>query len=101
MPKALKFGHVFVEPVVRKLIDLKDVVFDRIWFRTARDRNLYFMYRDLWASEDDRKLIESANLRYDITVIPSCHIGREYVKTLGHYHPFVPASEISYPEIYQ
>jgi len=101
MPKALKFGPRFVEPDVRRLSDLKDVIFDKIWLRSTKDRNLYFMYRDLWLTEDDRKLIESYNLRYDITVIPNGHIGREYVKTLGHYHPFIPGSRISYPELYQ
>ena len=40
------------------------------------------------------------NLRYDLTVIPSCEICGEWVKTKGHYHPKNPAG-IGYPEIYE
>ena len=28
-------------------------------------------------------------------------LGSEYVKTVGHYHPPVPGTDVSYPEIYQ
>ena len=40
-------------------------------------------------------------LRYDITVIPPARLGKEYVKTKGHYHPKAPNFDVSYPEIYQ
>jgi glucose-6-phosphate isomerase len=57
------------------------------------------MYRDLWMERDREKILEN-NLRYDITVIPPGTIGRELVKTAGHYHPErVPG--VSYPEIYE
>ena len=28
-------------------------------------------------------------------------LGLEYTKTVGHYHPQIPGTDISYPEIYQ
>jgi glucose-6-phosphate isomerase len=40
-------------------------------------------------------------LRYDITVIPPAKLGKEYVKTAGHYHPKAPKADVSYTEIYQ
>ncbi len=64
-------------PDIRKLSDMKDVVFDKEWFRVAEDRDLYYMYRGVEEKEE---------LRYDITVIPPLLMGKEYVKTLGHFH---------------
>ncbi|WP_165077869.1 glucose-6-phosphate isomerase family protein [Methanogenium sp. MK-MG] len=61
---------------------------------------LYYMYRDLAMSADDRDILSRQNLRYDITVIPPAVLGGEYVKTKGHYHPDSP-SGIGYPELYQ
>ena len=31
---------------------------------------------------------------------PSLKIGREFVKTQGHYHPAMPGTTIQYPEVY-
>lgn len=40
-------------------------------------------------------------LRYDITVIPPAKLGKEYVKTVGHYHRKAPKVNVSYTEVYQ
>jgi len=64
-------------PDVRKLNDVKDVLCDQEWIKTASDFNLYFMYRGIE---------EKDSLRYDITVIPPAMLGKEFVKTKGHYH---------------
>jgi glucose-6-phosphate isomerase len=61
---------------------------------------LYYMYRDLARSEEDRIWLHSHLLRYDITRIPPKTICGEYVKTKGHYHPDAP-SQVSYPEVYE
>lgn len=99
--ESLKFGYLTVEPSVRRLAELVDVVYDRDWLRSQDlDTELYFMYRDLARTPEDRELIKSNGLRYDITVIPPLMLGREYVKTLGHYHPLVPETEYTYPELY-
>jgi len=52
-------------------------LFDQEWAKTAPNYELYYMYR---------KLQEKDNLRYDITVIPPRMLGKEFVKTKGHYH---------------
>ena len=72
-------------PDIRKLSDMKAVVKDQEWLKTAEDANLYFMYRGL-----ERKEV----LRYDITVLATKMLGEEFNKTKGHYH------QGAYPEIY-
>jgi glucose-6-phosphate isomerase len=96
-----EFGGVKVKPAVRMLADLRGVLYDPTWASKAGDVPLYFMYRDLASSKEDRKLITENRLRYDITVIPPRMLGSEYVKTAGHYHPLAPGQEVSYPELYQ
>lgn len=63
-------------------------------------REVYHMYRDV-AIRDHKDEIHSAGLEYDITVIPPGKIGNEFVKTIGHYHPFKSGTEVRYPEIYE
>ena len=64
------------------------------------DTPLYFMYRDLAFTAEDRAYLNEQSLRFDITVIPPGTVRGEYVKTKGHYHPLSP-SGIGYPELYQ
>jgi len=103
MELTLKFGDKITVADVRKLHDMEDVVFDKEWFdRTEiRNKDTYYMFRDLAKSDADLRAIKSNHLRYDITVIPAGMLGSEYIKTVGHYHPQVPGTDISYPEIYQ
>lgn len=72
-------------PDIRYLNDMKDVIYDREWLKTAPNLELYYMYR---------KLKEEDGLKYDITVIPAQMLGKEFTKTKGHEH-IGP-----YPEIY-
>lgn len=72
-------------PDIRCLNDMKDVIYDKEWLKTAPNPELYYMYRGL--KEED-------GLRYDITVIPAQMLGKEFTKTKGHEHMG------SYPEIY-
>ncbi len=60
----------------------------------------YYMFRDLYYSRNDRKKMLEHRLRFDLTVIPPGKIGREFIKTFGHYHP--PAEgNLSYAEMYE
>ena len=45
-------------------------------------------------------LLRRTGLTYSCVLLPPLKIGREFVKTQGHYHPSMPGSEISYPEVY-
>lgn len=94
----LQFGSGLdpVVPAVRRLDEMRDVL-----QQPGADgpEDLYWMYRNV-ARRDDRERLAAAGLRYDVTVIRPGLIGREYVKTAGHYHP-VASAGVTYPEIYE
>jgi len=62
-------------PDIRYLYDMKDVIYDKKWLRTAKNIPLYYMYRGVE---------KRGELRYDITQIPSKMLGKEFVKTKGN-----------------
>lgn len=98
----LKFGRRTFFPVVRKLEEMKEVVFDKSFLASANmDMELYYMFRAVSKDDEDEKKIEEKGLRYDVTIIPANTLGAEFVKTAGHYHPLLPDSDIRYPEIYE
>lgn len=86
-----------IVPGVRKLRDVRDVLMNP---DADGPDELYTMYRNV-ALAEHRERLAAARLRYDVTVIRPGTIGREYVKTAGHYHPLAPASTVTYPEIYE
>jgi len=90
-----------LNPDVRELKDIEDVVFDKEWLKTAENFELYYMYRDLAENEEEYEKIFANNLRYDITVIFPKMLGKEFNKTFGHDHPIVPGTSITYPEFYE
>jgi len=59
------------------------------------------MFREVSKDEKDARKIKEKGLRYDITIIPPNKLGMEFVKTAGHYHPFLPGSKMTYPELYE
>jgi glucose-6-phosphate isomerase len=97
----LEFGGKRREPDIRRLSDMQEVIFDQSWLKDAKDFELYYMYRDLFLSRGDGEKLREQNLRYDITIIPPGMLGREYMKTAGHYHPLVPGGSVTYPELYE
>lgn len=99
--KMLEFGDKRVKPDIRRLYDMKDVIYDVKWLKSTEDRDLYYMYRDLSFSKSDYSLMQEYSLRYDITIIPPSNLGLEYIKTAGHYHPFIEGTGYTYPEVYE
>ena len=97
----MEFSGKMRTPDVRRLFDMKDVIFDQSWLAGAEDFELYYMYRDLFLSRADKEKLLQQDLRYDITIIPPNMLGCEYIKTAGHYHPNVPDGSITYPELYE
>ncbi|MEM2097566.1 MAG: glucose-6-phosphate isomerase family protein [Methanothrix sp.] len=97
----LEIGGRRWEPDIRRLSDMRDLLCDTEWASSAEDVDLYYMYRDLYLSRADRSRLIEHDLRYDITIIPPRMLGREYVKTAGHYHPKVPGTDVTYPEVYE
>ncbi len=101
MEHALEFGLKRVRPAIRMLFDMKEVIYDSEWLSKTNNVELYYMYRDLSFSKNDAHTIKEHGLRYDITVIPPRMLGCEFVKTAGHYHPNVPGTGTTFPEIYE
>lgn len=98
----LKIGKSTFFPVVRKLAEMKEIVFDKSFLASAEmDMELYYMFRDVSRDEKDAKKIKEIGLRYDITIIPPGALGMEFVKTAGHYHPYIRGSALTYPEMYE
>lgn len=85
------------EPAVRTAEDLRNVLANPGCTCTGP---VYYMYRDVAQSADDRSWLSSQKLRFDITVIPPRELCGEYNKTKGHFHPAAPAGT-GYPEIYE
>ncbi len=84
-------------PDIRTIEDMRLVLADPSCWETGP---LYYMYRDLARTPEDRAWLSCHSLRYDITIISARTLCGEYPKTKGHYHPAAP-SGIGYPEIYQ
>jgi len=62
---------------IRYLYDIKSVLYDKNWAKSAPNLELYYMHRGVKTKD---------NLRYDITIIPPKMLGKEFVKTKGHRH---------------
>jgi glucose-6-phosphate isomerase len=60
----------------------------------------YDVYRGL-RLPDDKALLDSHDVRYDITVIMGGLINGECKKTAGHYHGYNPEHTHSYAEVYE
>lgn len=85
-----------VEPKTRTYGEAKDVYLEK----EAEEQNLYYMYRYFENLKDSDKF-KNADIEYDLTFIESGNIGPEFVKTAGHYHGYVPDTDITYPEVYE
>jgi glucose-6-phosphate isomerase len=95
----LKFNPplVHAEPTVRKFDEMRPVLFNPDTPKPMDE--MYYMYRDVHLPEHE-EILKKNNTRFDITVIPACLIGREYNKTIGHYHP-KNNKGMPYPEVYE
>ena len=85
------------QPDIRYAYDLKPVLYQPEMLND--NFPAYFMYRDSYRNEEEKERIAKADLRFDYTITPPNRIGKEYIKTYGHYHP--EAGKLSYPELYQ
>ena len=99
--KRLIFGDGMITadpgPDIRRLEDMNAVLYSD---KAEGIDELYYMYRGVSFSADAAR-IGAEGLRYDITVISPGTFDREYVKTVGHYHPPKPGTGVTYPEVYE
>lgn len=87
---------------VRKLEEMKDMVFDQKWLKKADLKTaLYYVWRNVAENDQDKEKISQSGLRYDITEFAPLTLGKEFNKTFGHTHSLVPGSNLAYTEIYE
>lgn len=90
-----------IEPVIPKI---REFPFVKNYLKNPHStydrRDVYHIYRDIALSKDKDK-IHRAGLEYDLTVIPPGKIGDEFVKTIGHYHPYKKDTQVRYPEAHE
>lgn len=85
-----------VEPKTRLFSDAEKVYLNK----TDREKVLYWMYRYFEKTGDEKIFIKN-KLEYDITVFEPGVIGREFIKTVGHYHAKINGTDLTYPEAYE
>lgn len=95
----LSFGEGIV-PVAPSCRTLAEASYAFLDTEEGAMTELYYMYRDV-ARDIDRGLLSKHGLRFDITVIMPGLIGKEYNKTVGHYHPVKSGTNCTYPEVYE
>lgn len=96
---ALQFGAGVtpVQPSVRTLEEARYSLYDR---KAPGPEILYWMYRQV-SRQVDVGLLSKLGLIFDVTIIRPGLVGREYIKTVGHYHSSKPGTNIAYPEVYE
>lgn len=87
-----------VKPAIRKRQDMLPVLMDKD--APVPQEDMYYMYRDVHFPEDEES-IRGTGTTYDLTVIPPVMIGKEFNKTVGHYHAIKPGTGLAYPEVYE
>lgn len=65
------------KPQIRYLNQMKKVLYDQRWAKTASNFPVYYIWRGIKRKN---------GLRYDITIIPPRMLGKEFPKTKGHKH---------------
>ena len=80
----------------RKLESMKNIWMDQ---PTYEGGDIYHMYFDVCLPEH-RSLLIKNELSFCLILIPPLLVGKEFIKTVGHYHPPSPSTAESYPEIY-
>ncbi len=95
----LRFGTgvTAVEPAIRTLEDMRPYLADP---KASGPAEVYFMYRGVTCAAD-ASFWGREHLRYDVTILLPGRLGDERVKTIGHYHPSAPGTDLSYTEVYQ
>jgi len=64
-----------IKPQIRYLNEMKSVLYDQKWAKTAPNLEIYYVWRGVKKKN---------GLRYDITVIPPKMLGEEFVRTKGN-----------------
>jgi glucose-6-phosphate isomerase len=88
---------VVEETRVRLLDELTPVALDQAACQGSQEI-AYYMYNGVYHQNDVAHLT-GALMRYELTLIPTRQIGREFIKTFGHLHNAHPQSGLTYAEV--
>jgi len=93
----LVFTKGIISPGESEIRRLKDAL-PVYYYRAKPDENpLYYRYKNICFLQDE-EIFKEHNLRYDITVLFPGKIGKEFIKTAGHFHPLKNTGKETYPE---
>lgn len=81
----------------RKLEELQAVLYEK---NIQEPKKLYTLFNNVGQPEI-RKRLALYGLRYDLAIMPPIKMGREYIKTIGHYHSVCPGTNVPYAEVYE
>lgn len=98
--KTLTFWDMQWSPDIRKFSDMKLLYPKQQSEVIPDDEGMYFMFRWVFFSPQDRELFETNHLRYDITILTWKKVEGENNKTYWHFHPKNPEGKY-YEEIYE
>lgn len=85
-------------PLARTIDEVRPFLRDTHAATNVRD--IYVMYRGI-TLRTDQELFHTQGLRYDITILTPGLLGREFHKTIGHFHAVKPGTDVTYPEVYE
>jgi glucose-6-phosphate isomerase len=91
-------GGYKLEAVSRTVGQLSKVL--RFPFEKEPPTEIYRNYLFEQMPEHERQVLAKYNLSYSMVMMPPGIIGSEYAKTMGHYHPPVPGTNLGFPEVY-
>jgi glucose-6-phosphate isomerase len=92
-PSGFVYNHV-----IRRAKDMTTVLRDG--HDTAPDHPMYHIFYPTKSPTIDGDPLGRYQVTYGPVVLPPGVYGGEFVKTSGHYHPSMPGTHITYPEVY-
>ena len=93
----LAFSEGIISPANPEIRSLKDAL-PAYYYRTEPNEDiLYYRYKNVYFQQDE-EVFKEYNLRYDITVLLPGKIGKEFMKTVGHFHPLKNTGKETYSE---
>jgi oxalate decarboxylase/phosphoglucose isomerase-like protein (cupin superfamily) len=90
-------GQVKLGRTARRKAELAGVLLDADGLSPATELYWNLPLVDAGPAAD---LLLQTGLTYSCVLLPPLKVGREFVKTQGHYHPSMAGSDIPYPEVY-
>ena len=99
--KNITYKNMSFSPDIRTYAQMKDLY--NIWPESEKlgdDFWMYYMYRWVCFSPEDKQVFEKNHIRYDVTILVPRIIKEEYNKTYGYFHPANKAWK-KYEEIYE